>query len=48
MFKSYLLLAFRQLRSNRGYTLINVAGLAIGFGFVSASLLPIPKELVYS
>jgi putative ABC transport system permease protein len=30
MFKSHLLLAFRQLRKNRGYTLINVAGLAIG------------------
>ncbi|HEV2479506.1 MAG TPA: ABC transporter permease, partial [Puia sp.] len=30
MFKNYLLLAFRQLRKNRGYTLINVAGLAIG------------------
>lgn len=30
MFKSYLLLALRQLRKNRGYTLINIAGLAIG------------------
>jgi putative ABC transport system permease protein len=30
MFKSYLLLALRQLRKNRGYTLINVAGLAMG------------------
>jgi putative ABC transport system permease protein len=30
MFKSHLLLALRQLRKNRGYTLINVAGLAIG------------------
>ena len=30
MFKSYLLLALRQLRKNRGYTLINVVGLAIG------------------
>src|SRR3984957_17375352 len=30
MFKSYLLLAFRQLRKNRGYTLINVVGLAMG------------------
>jgi len=30
MFKSYLLLAIRQLRKNRGYTLINVAGLAMG------------------
>jgi ABC-type antimicrobial peptide transport system permease subunit len=30
MFKSYLLLTLRQLRKNRGYTLINVAGLAIG------------------
>ena len=30
MFKNYLLLALRQLRKNRGYTLINVAGLAIG------------------
>ena len=30
MFKNYFLLALRQLRKNRGYTLINVAGLAIG------------------
>jgi putative ABC transport system permease protein len=30
MFKNYLLLALRQLRKNRGYTLINVAGLAMG------------------
>jgi putative ABC transport system permease protein len=30
MFKNYLLLTLRQLRKNRGYTLINVAGLAIG------------------
>jgi putative ABC transport system permease protein len=30
MFRSYLLLALRQLRRNRGYTLINVVGLAIG------------------
>jgi putative ABC transport system permease protein len=30
MFKNYLLLTLRQLRKNRGYTLINVAGLAMG------------------
>src|SRR5580700_7892601 len=30
MFKSYLLLALRQIRKNRGYTFINVAGLAMG------------------
>src|SRR5580692_7916168 len=30
MFKNYLLLKLRQLRKNRGYTLINVAGLTIG------------------
>src|SRR5579872_7291900 len=30
MFKNYFLLALRQLRKNRGYTLINVVGLAIG------------------
>ena len=30
MFKNYFLLALRQLRGNRGYTLINIAGLAIG------------------
>ncbi|HEV3411927.1 MAG TPA: ABC transporter permease, partial [Puia sp.] len=30
MFKSYLVLALRQLRKNRGYTLTNVAGLAMG------------------
>lgn len=30
MFKNYFLLTLRQLRRNRGYTLINVVGLAIG------------------
>src|SRR5580658_1503278 len=30
MFRNYLLLTLRQLRKNRGYTLINVAGLAMG------------------
>ena len=30
MFKNYLLFALRQLRKNRGYTLINVVGLAMG------------------
>jgi ABC-type antimicrobial peptide transport system permease subunit len=30
MFKNYFLLALRQLRKNRGYTLINIAGLTIG------------------
>lgn len=30
MFKSYLLLALRQLRRNRGYATINVFGLALG------------------
>ncbi|HWK08373.1 MAG TPA: ABC transporter permease [Puia sp.] len=30
MFKNYLLFSLRQLRRNRGYTLINVAGLAMG------------------
>ncbi len=30
MFKSYLHFALRQLRKNRGYTLTNVAGLAMG------------------
>ena len=30
MFKNYLLVTLRQLRKNRGYTLINVVGLALG------------------
>ena len=30
MFKNHLLLTLRQLRKNRGYTLINVVGLAMG------------------
>ena len=30
MFKNYLLLAFRQLRKNRGYSFINIFGLATG------------------
>lgn len=30
MFKNYLLLAFRQLRRNRGYSFINIFGLATG------------------
>src|SRR3984957_19847109 len=30
MFKNYLLVAFRQLRRNRGYSFINIFGLATG------------------
>jgi ABC-type antimicrobial peptide transport system permease subunit len=30
MFKNYLLLAFRQLRRNRGYSFVNIFGLATG------------------
>src|SRR5882757_3511354 len=30
MFKNYLLIALRQLRRNRGYSFINIFGLAIG------------------
>jgi hypothetical protein len=30
MFKNYLLLALRQLRRNRGYSFVNIFGLATG------------------
>ncbi len=30
MFKNYLLLAIRQLRRNRGYSFVNIFGLATG------------------
>jgi putative ABC transport system permease protein len=30
MFKNYLLVALRQLRKNRGYSFINIFGLATG------------------
>jgi len=36
MFRNYLLLALRLLRKNRGYTLINVVGLAIGMAVALA------------
>ncbi len=32
MYKNYLLVALRQLRKNRGYTFINIFGLATGMG----------------
>ncbi|SEN41876.1 putative ABC transport system permease protein [Chitinophaga rupis] len=47
MFKNYLLLALRQLRKNRGYSFINIFGLATGLGICLLIVLYVTDELSY-
>ena len=47
MLKSYLLLAARHLRKNRGYTAINIAGLSIGMAIALLIGLWITDELSF-
>src|SRR4029450_481629 len=47
MFKNYLLLALRQLRKNRGYSFINIFGLATGLGVCLLIVLYVTDELSY-
>ena len=47
MLKNYFKIAFRNLRRNRSYTIINIAGLAIGIAvcMVIFFIIPISNEL---
>lgn len=47
MFKNYLFLALRQLRKNRGYSFINIFGLATGLGVCLLIVLYVTDELSY-
>ncbi len=47
MFKSYFLMALRNLKKHRTYTLINVFGLAIGLGATILILLYLQFEISY-
>jgi ABC-type antimicrobial peptide transport system permease subunit len=47
MLKNYWLLAVRQLRKNRGYTAINIAGLSIGMAIAIVVALWIGDELSF-
>ncbi len=47
MLKNYLKIAFRNLIKHKGYTLINVLGLAIGIGACMLILLYVQDELRY-
>jgi len=47
MFKNYLKIALRNLRRHKGYTFINIAGLAVGMACCALMLLFIRQELSY-
>ena len=47
MFKNYLIIAFRNIKKHTGYSLINVAGLAIGMACCILILLFVFDELSY-
>jgi len=47
MFKSYLLLALRNLWKNRGYAAINIFGLAIGLASSILIMVYVVNELTY-
>ncbi|MCG8604876.1 ABC transporter permease [bacterium] len=47
MFKNYLKIAFRNLQRHKGYSFINIAGLAIGMACCLLILLYIQNELSY-
>lgn len=47
MFKNYLMIAFRNIRRNKGYSFINIAGLAIGMACFILISLWVRDELSY-
>ena len=47
MFKNYIKVAFRNLRKNKGYSFINISGLAVGIACCIAILLYVKNELSY-
>src|SRR3954468_7781399 len=47
MIKNYFKIALRQLLKNKGFSIINISGLAIGMGTVMLILLWIQSEVCY-
>ncbi|HUB61328.1 MAG TPA: ABC transporter permease [Puia sp.] len=47
MFRSYLLAALRNLRKNRGFSILNIAGLAVGIACAALILLWVEDEVTY-
>lgn len=47
MFKNYLIVAFRNLKRQKGYSLINIFGLAIGMALCLLILIYVQDELSY-
>jgi putative ABC transport system permease protein len=47
MFKNYLKIAFRQLRRHKGYTIINVSGLAVGIACCFLIMLFVKSEWTF-
>ncbi len=47
MFRNYIKVAFRNLRKNKGYSFINITGLAVGIACCIAILLFVRNELSY-
>ena len=47
MLKNYIKVAFRNLRKNKGYSFINITGLAVGIACCIAILLYVKNELSY-
>jgi len=47
MFKNYLLIAIRNIQRHKGYSFINIAGLALGIACCSLILLWVQDELSY-
>src|SRR6185437_931389 len=48
MFKNYFKTAFRSLRRNKGYSFLNIAGLAIGITCASLIFLWVQDELTFN
>jgi putative ABC transport system permease protein len=48
MFKNYLKIALRNIKENKGYSFINIAGLAIGMACFILMLLLVLDELSYN
>src|ERR1700684_580546 len=47
MFRSYLKIAFRSLRKSKGFTALNIIGLAAGLGVCLLIVLYVTDELSY-
>jgi len=47
MFKNYLKIAFRNLRKHKGFSFINISGLAIGMACAIFIMLYVDFELSY-